>query len=54
MACPRYYNPVSSLLLHKENKTNWTGMRTVGEMRKAMGLKAEYNKDSMYKVILDV
>ena len=25
-------------------------MRTVGEMRKAMGIKAEYNKDSIYQV----
>lgn len=44
---PRYYNPVTSLL--SEDKTNWEGMRTVGQLRKDEGLKVPYKKDSIYK-----
>ena len=50
VACPKYYNPVTSLLLSKDGKKNWTGMRTVGEIRHERGLKVDQNKDSLYKV----
>lgn len=52
VTCPKYYNPVSSLLLSKDSKNNWTGMRSVGEMRKELGLKAEFKSDSLYKVCI--
>ena len=46
---PCYYNPVTSLLAG--DKTEWTGMRTVGQMRREMGLKPPVKKDSLYKLI---
>lgn len=46
---PRYYNPVTTLLSH--DKEAWSGMRTVGQIRKDMGIKPPVKKDSMYKPI---
>lgn len=40
----RYYNIVTNLI-------GWTGMRLTGEVRKAEGLKAPQQKDSVYKPI---
>ena len=47
---PKFYNPVTTLLLPKDAKDNWNGMRTVGQMRKEMGMKAPQVADSSYKV----
>ena len=44
----KLYNPVSSLLLEKEQK--WKGMRLTGQIRYEEGLKVPVNKDSNYKV----
>ena len=51
MDIPKFYNPVTTLLLPKDAKDNWNGMRTVGQMRKEMGMKAPQAADSSYKVI---
>ncbi|KAJ3042715.1 Glycoside hydrolase 2 (Mannanase, beta-galactosidase) [Rhizophlyctis rosea] len=45
----KFYNPVTSLLL--SSKTEWQGMRTVGQIRRDEGLKTPRNKDSEYKPI---
>ena len=44
---PRYYNLVTNLL--SKDKENWSGMRTVGQIRHEKGLKPPVNKDSLYK-----
>ncbi len=49
---PKYYNPVMSLLIG--NKGEWTGMRTVGEMRFEAGSKPPVLKDSVYRPIVRV
>ena len=49
VAVPRLYNPVDSLL--NEDKTGWTGMRTVGQIRHETGVKVKPKKDSLYKSI---
>ena len=46
---PRYYNPVASLLSH--DKSDWSGMRTVGQMRSEMGTRAPVKKDSLYRPV---
>ena len=46
---PRYYNPVTSLL--SRDKGEWSGMRTVGQMRREMGIQPPTKKDSLYKPI---
>ena len=50
MAVPKYYNPVTSLLMSSDDKTGWQGMRTVAQIRKDRGLEIPVNKDSLYKV----
>lgn len=47
---PNFYNPVTSLLLPPDQKEAWRGMRSVGQLRRDMGLKAPVNSDSLYKV----
>lgn len=47
---PNFYNPVTSLLLPPDQKETWQGMRSVGQLRKDLGLKAPVNTDSLYKV----
>ena len=44
---PRYYNPVTTLLCRK--KEEWQGMKTVGQLRHELGIKAPVNKDSLYR-----
>lgn len=46
---PRYYNPVASLLYH--DKLEWEGMRTVGQLRKDLGMKPPLKTDSLYKPV---
>ena len=47
---PKFYNPVTSLLLSNEAKTSWKGMKTVGQLRKEQGVKPPIKEDSLYKV----
>ena len=51
---PNFCNPVTSLLLPPEQKATWQGMRTVGQLRKDLGLKAPVKSDSLYKVSTSV
>jgi len=41
---------MTSLLLPSDQKENWLAMRSVGQLRKDLGLKTPTNKDSLYKV----
>lgn len=50
MSVPNFFNPVTSLLLPPDQKEKWQGMRSVGQLRKDLGLKAPLNTDSLYKV----
>ena len=45
----KFYNPVTSLLL--SDKRKWEGMRTIGQIRRDEGSKAQQNADSIYKPI---
>uniref|UniRef100_A0A915PQG9 Bms1-type G domain-containing protein n=1 Tax=Setaria digitata TaxID=48799 RepID=A0A915PQG9_9BILA len=46
---PHFYTPVTNLLLSQNEK--WEGMRTVGCLRFAMGLKPPVKTDSFYKPV---
>ena len=50
VSVPNFYNPMTSLLLPSDQKENWLAMRSVGQLRKDLGLKTPINKDSLYKV----
>lgn len=45
---PRFYNPVTSLLLPPAEKNRWRGMKTTGQLKRERNIHAEPNKDSMY------
>eukprot|EP00051_Salpingoeca_urceolata_P033969 m.22984 g.22984 ORF g.22984 m.22984 type:complete len:1182 (+) comp7018_c0_seq1:219-3764(+) len=45
---PKFYNPVTSLLLADKH---WSGMKTVGQLRRERALPTPLNSDSQYKDI---
>lgn len=45
---PRFYNPVTSLLLPAEEKSQWQGMKTTGQLKREKNIHVPANKDSMY------
>ncbi|XP_043521072.1 ribosome biogenesis protein BMS1 homolog isoform X2 [Frieseomelitta varia] len=45
---PRFYNPVTSLLLPAEEKSRWQGMKTSGQLKREKNIHMPANKDSMY------
>ncbi|KAI0345907.1 DUF663-domain-containing protein [Trametopsis cervina] len=45
----KFYNPVTSLLL--SNKSDWSGMRLTGQVRRDEGLKTPVDVNSTYKAI---
>ena len=47
---PKYYNPVTSLL--NAEKSSWTGMRTVGQIRYETATKPPVKKNSFYKPVV--
>lgn len=47
---PKYYNLVTSLL--SQDKEDWNGMRTVGQIRYETGVKAPVKKNALYKPIV--
>lgn len=48
---PRFYNPVTSLLLPPAEKNQWRGMKTTGQLKREKNIRAEANKDSIYTPI---
>lgn len=48
---PKFYNPVTSLLLPVEEKNQWQGMKTTGQLKREKNIRAPANKDSMYTPI---
>lgn len=47
---PEFYNPVTTLLLPSDKKNSWKGARTVGELKRAEGIKNMPSENSLYKV----
>lgn len=50
VSVPQLYNPVTSLLLPPNHKDNWSGMRTLGQLKHDLGIHNNPNPDSLYKV----
>lgn len=48
---PKFYNPVTSLLLPPEEKNQWQGMKTTGQLKREKNIHIYANKDSMYTPI---
>ena len=45
---PQFYNPVTSLLMPPQEKSQWRGMKTTGELKRENNIKALPQKDSLY------
>ncbi|KAK0172180.1 hypothetical protein PV328_005529 [Microctonus aethiopoides] len=45
---PKFYNPVNSLLLPVQQKNQWRGMKTTGQLKRENNIKALPNTDSLY------
>ncbi|KAG5325215.1 BMS1 protein, partial [Pseudoatta argentina] len=48
---PRFYNPVTSLLLPPAEKSRWHGMKTTGQLKREKNIHAEANMNSIYTPI---
>ncbi|XP_043473482.1 ribosome biogenesis protein BMS1 homolog isoform X2 [Leptopilina heterotoma] len=48
---PKFYNPVTSLLLPPSEKNQWRGMKTVGQLKREQNIKAPANVDSIYQPV---
>lgn len=49
---PRFYAPVTSLLLPPEQKSQWQGMKTLGQLKRERAIQNEAQPDSMYTEIV--
>lgn len=49
---PRFYAPITSLLLPPEQKSQWQGMKTLGQLKRERALQNESQPDSMYTEIV--
>lgn len=48
---PRYYTPVTTLLLPPNQKSKWQGMKTLGQLKREKNIKATPNPDNLYTEI---
>lgn len=47
---PKYYAPVTTLLLQINEKTKWHGMKTIGQLKREKNIQNEPSMDSLYTV----
>ncbi|CAF1546385.1 unnamed protein product, partial [Adineta steineri] len=48
---PKFYTPVTNLLMPMEQKDQWQGIRSVGQLKRDKNIRNEPNVDSLYKPI---
>ncbi|XP_026473047.1 ribosome biogenesis protein BMS1 homolog isoform X1 [Ctenocephalides felis] len=48
---PQFYSPIVNLLLPLGQKNTWSGMKTVGQLKRERGIRNMPNEDSLYKEI---
>lgn len=49
---PKFYAPITSLLLTADQKNQWQGMKTVGQLKRENNIRNKANVDSMYTEIV--
>ncbi|XP_050315888.1 ribosome biogenesis protein BMS1 homolog [Anthonomus grandis grandis] len=47
-----FYTPITTLLLPPDQKNQWTGLRTTGQIKREKDIKNPANKDSLYTPII--
>ncbi|XP_055373601.1 ribosome biogenesis protein BMS1 homolog [Condylostylus longicornis] len=45
---PKFYTPVTSLLLPQDQKNQWEGLKTLGQIKREKNIRYEANEDSLY------
>lgn len=50
---PKFYAPVTNMLLPPSEKNQWIGMKTTGELKRERNIKAKPNSDSLYTVCIN-
>ncbi|CAF0719294.1 unnamed protein product [Adineta ricciae] len=48
---PKFYTPVTNLLMSPEQKDQWQGLRQLGQLKRDMNIRNEPSVDSLYKPI---
>ncbi|CAF1346890.1 unnamed protein product [Rotaria magnacalcarata] len=48
---PKFYTPVTNLLMSMEQKDQWQGLRSLGQLKRDKNIRNEPNADSLYKPI---
>lgn len=47
----QFYAPVTNMLLSIDAKSQWSGMKTLGQLKREKNIQAEVNEDQLYKPI---
>lgn len=48
---PQFYAPITNMLLPAGEKSQWHGMKTLGQLKREKNIRAEVNEDHLYKEI---
>lgn len=48
---PQFYAPVTTMLLPLDAKSEWQGMKTLGQLKREKNIRMEVNEDHLYKPI---
>lgn len=48
---PQFYAPITNMLLPIESKSQWTGMKTLGQLKRERNIQNEVNEDNLYRPI---
>lgn len=48
---PQFYAPVTNMLLPVDDKSQWQGMKTLGQLKREKNIQAEVNEDQLYKPV---
>lgn len=48
---PEFYAPITNMLLPANGKSQWQGMKTLGQLKRERNLRGEVNEDSLYKQV---
>lgn len=48
---PQFYSPVTNMMLPLEAKSEWRGMKTLGQLKREKNIRAEVNADNLYNPI---
>ena len=49
---PKFYTPVTNMLLPIDAKSEWSGMKTLGQLKREKEIKADVDEDHLYKPIV--